>query len=94
MHVQGRIHVTLSSSDVSEFEISLPVANTSGEAYDTSSVQVVIRAAGGEPAGGIRNFRISGNSTVMRMQNEDGMAYGNFGVTNPHINVNVQYYCQ
>jgi len=94
MHVQGRIHVTLSASDVTEFEISLPVANTSGDAYDTSSVQVVIRAAGGEPAGGIRNFRISGNSSQMRMQNEDGMAYGNFGVTNPHINVNVQYYCQ
>ena len=94
MHVQGRIHVNLSASDVTEFEISLPVANTSGDAYDTSSVQVVIRAAGGEPAGGIRNFRISGNSSQMRMQDEDGMAYGNFGVTNPHINVNVQYYCQ
>ena len=94
IHIQGRLHFSTSASDLTEFEISLPIANTSGDAYDTSSVQVVIRAAGGEPAGGIRNFRISGNSSQMRMQNEDGDAYGNFGVTNPHINVNVQYYCQ
>ena len=89
----GRLHFQTSTNDVTSLTISLPIGNTSGVAYDTSSCMQVIRSSGGEPAGGIRMFRTDTNATVMKMQNANGQNYGYLGTTTPHINVNHSYFC-
>ena len=95
VHVQGRIHLTLSASDVTSFTFTLPFANCSAlseNAEDTSSVTHVIRStAAGTNVTGIRHFRFTANSATVSMQNGDGANTGHFGVNNPHINVNFQY---
>ena len=37
-------------------------------------------------------FRIDGNTNYAKMVDRDNGSYGEFGVTNPHIGVNFQYY--
>ena len=95
VHVQGRIHLTLSSSNVSSFSITLPFTNCTAlteQSEDTSAVTHVIRATdAGTNVAGIRHFRFTANSATVEMNNADGANTGNFGVTNPHINVNFQY---
>ena len=95
VHVQGRIHLTLSTADVTSFSFTLPFTNCTSlaeQSEDTSSVTHVIRATtAGSNVDGVRFFRFTANSATVEMNDPDGAPTGNFGVTNPHINVNLQY---
>jgi len=91
VHILGRLHIILSATNVTSFTLTLPFTASAPNDTDTSSVTTVIRAVSGEPAGGIRNFRVNSNTATLSMQNNDGGPYGDFGVVNPHMNFNFAY---
>ena len=93
VHVVGRLHLNLSTSNVTSFSINLPFANESGTERDTSCVCHIIRANGGDPVQGVRLFRIIPDASSASMQDHEGVDYGNLGATNPHININLTYHC-
>lgn len=98
VHVTGRIHLTLSSADVVSFQFTLPFTTKNvapdKTKYETSVVNQVIRAteASGTSYAGIRVFRVLNGTNYAYMQSTIGQSSGNFGVTNPHINVNITYH--
>ena len=93
--VTGRLYVELSASDVTSFQFTLPFtcANV-GTKVESMNVLHVFRATAqsNESNEGIRSFRIDGNTNFAKMVDRDNGTYGEFGVTNPHIGVNIQYY--
>lgn len=98
VHVTGRIHLTLSTADCISFQFTLPFTaknlHPTQSKYETSVVNQVIRAteASGTSYAGIRVFRVLNNTNYAYMQSTIGQSSGNFGVTNPHINVNITYH--
>ena len=93
--VTGRLYVTLSASDVTSFQFTLPfTCADGGTKVESMSLLHVFRATAqsNESNEGIRAFRIDGNTNYAKMVDRDNGSYGEFGVTNPHIGVNFQYY--
>ena len=93
--VTGRLYVTLSASDVTSFQFTLPfTCADGGTKVESMSVLHVFRATAqsNESNEGERAFRIDGNTNYAKMVDRDNGSYGEFGVTNPHIGVNFQYY--
>ena len=93
--VTGRLYVELSASDVTSFQFTLPFtcANV-GTKVESMNLFHVFRATAqsNESNEAIRAFRIDGNTNFAKMVDRDNGTYGEFGVTNPHIGVNIQYY--
>ena len=98
VHVTGRIHLLLNTSDCVSFRFTLPFTaknvNPNLSKYETSVVNQVIRAttSSGTSYAGIRVFRLLNGTNYANMQSAIGQDSGNFGVTNPHINVNITYH--
>ena len=92
VNIIGRIHVELSSTDVTSFSFTLPFTVTNSFDNDAANVMQAIRSTGGDPGAGARIFRANLGNSSMSMQNSSGGSYGNFGTITPHINVFITYH--
>jgi hypothetical protein len=95
----GQLYGTLDASDVDKFEFTLPFPcadltdESSVEAINISHVFRATAISGAAPSG-LRSFRLNADtSTALMVSETEGVTgFGNFGVHNPHIVVNMTYF--